>query len=193
MREMPRVDAYIGVGSNVEPEAHIVRALDILDRHVRIVAVSSFYRTEPIGPPGQPPFVNGVIRIITSILPRALKFDILRAVEAELGRVRPVANRYLPRPIDLDLLLYGGLVVREADLTLPDPDLRTRPFLVRAVLELEPALVLPDTGLPLRSVSVEDTSRPVDLPELTADLKARFSGHAAGFTRASGPGPRCRR
>ena len=69
----------------------------------------------------------------------------LRRIESELGRVRS-ADRYAPRTIDLDLLLYGDLVIDEPGLRIPDPDIRIRPFIAVPLLELEPGLVMPDTG-----------------------------------------------
>ena len=83
---------------------------------------------------------------------RTLKFGVLRVIENELGRVR-IADRYAARTVDLDLLLFGGEVVDEDGLVLPDPDLWRRPFLAAAVLELEPELVVPGTGRPLRELA----------------------------------------
>jgi 2-amino-4-hydroxy-6-hydroxymethyldihydropteridine diphosphokinase len=139
--------AYIGLGSNVSPQANIPRALELLSQAVRLSALSTFYRTAPVGPSGQPPFVNGVAQVRTDLPPRPLKFEVLRRIEAALGRRRG-PDKYAPRPIDLDVLLYGDLIVDEPDLVLPDPDLRTRPFLAAALLELAPAMVLPVAGSP---------------------------------------------
>ena len=157
--------AYVGLGSNLSPEANIPRALESLAKGVRLDALSTFRRTAPVGPAGQPPFVNGVARIRTDLAPRPFKFEVLRGIEARLGRRRG-ADKYAPRPIDLDLLLYGDLVVSEPDLVLPDPELRTRPFLAAALLELAPGLVLPVAGSP---------GEP--LAEFSQRLKERFIHH----------------
>lgn len=140
--------AYVGVGSNIEPERNIRRALDLLKQRVHVAACSTFYRTAPVDRPDQPPFLNGVWRIETPLTAYALKFDVLRPIEADLGRVRTV-DPYAARPIDLDVLLYGDVVVDEPDLRIPDPDIRTRSFLSVPLLELDPELVLPDTHEPL--------------------------------------------
>jgi len=142
---------FISVGSNIEPAGNILRAFDLLKEKFRIVAVSTFYRTEPIGKPEQASFVNGVWCIETAMDPRALKFEVLRAIETQLGRQRS-DDKYADRTIDLDILLYGDRVVDEPDLKIPDPDIRRRPFLLFALVELAAELVFPDTGEPLISV-----------------------------------------
>ncbi|MDD5628879.1 MAG: 2-amino-4-hydroxy-6-hydroxymethyldihydropteridine diphosphokinase [Elusimicrobia bacterium] len=154
--------AYISLGSNLSPEANIPKALELLAKKVRLHGLSTFYRTEPVGPAGQPLFVNGVAAVRTELAPRALKFQVLRGIEAELGRRRG-PDRYAPRPIDLDILIYGDLAVDEPDLVLPDPDLRTRPFLAAALRELAPGLAPPPAGSPGEA-----------LPELSRSLKERF-------------------
>jgi dihydroneopterin aldolase/2-amino-4-hydroxy-6-hydroxymethyldihydropteridine diphosphokinase len=147
--------AFVAVGSNIEPERHIPAAAELLAQHVRITGVSAFYRTPAVGRPEQPAFLNGVLRIETPIPPRTLKFDVLRAIETRLGRVR-TADPFAARCVDLDLALYGTQVIREPDLHIPDPDIRSRPFLAIPLRELEPDLVLPDTGQTLASIIQPD-------------------------------------
>lgn len=138
----------VAIGSNVEPEKNIADALGRLADRVEIVGLSNFYRTEPVGPPGQPPFVNGACAIRTALGPLDLKRTVLRHVEDAGGRIR-TADRYAPRTIDLDLLVYGPTVLNEADLELPDPEILDRPFLWLPLLELDPGLILPGTGVRL--------------------------------------------
>jgi 2-amino-4-hydroxy-6-hydroxymethyldihydropteridine diphosphokinase len=147
------VAAYIAVGSNIRPEENIPAALDRLRRAVRVTASSTFYRTAALDRPGDPDFLNGVWRIETELPACALKFDVLRRIEDALGRTRG-ADRYAPRTIDLDLLLHGEAVIAEPGLRIPDPDIRARVFLAVPLLELAPALVLPDTGESLASLPV---------------------------------------
>jgi 2-amino-4-hydroxy-6-hydroxymethyldihydropteridine diphosphokinase len=144
--------AYVAVGSNVEPLRNVPAAVRLLARHVDVAAASTFYRTEPVAPPGEAPaardeFVNGVLAIRTSLPPGPLKRDVLRAVEDELGRDRS-AGRYGPRTIDLDLVLFGRMVIDEPALTIPSRDL-DRPFVAIPLRELAPDLVLPHTRQPL--------------------------------------------
>jgi 2-amino-4-hydroxy-6-hydroxymethyldihydropteridine diphosphokinase len=126
--------AFVAVGSNIEREKNILAALGALQENVRVVASSTFYRTEPIGRSGQPRFINGVWRIDTGLPPLDVRRQVLRLVEARLGRLR-TQDKFGPRTIDLDLVLYNDVVVRQDDLTLPHPDI-ARPFVYSPVIEL---------------------------------------------------------
>jgi dihydroneopterin aldolase/2-amino-4-hydroxy-6-hydroxymethyldihydropteridine diphosphokinase len=170
----PMDDAFIAVGSNIEPERHIPAAFETLKQRVRITDVSTFYQTEPLGGRAQPPFLNGVWRVETAAPPRSLKFDVLRTVEQELGRVR-TDDKYAARVIDLDLILYGETVIEEPGLVLPDPDIQRRPFIAVPLLGLAPDLVLPDTGQQLADLVASMATRglePVDA--FTRDLRRRL-------------------
>jgi len=164
--------AYVGVGSNIEPERNVPEAQRRIALRVRLTGVSTFYRTAPVGAPGAPSFVNGVWRIETALGARALRSDVLRGIEEDLGR-RRTADRSAPRPIDLDVLLHGERVVEEDGLRLPDPDVWTRPFVAIPLWELAPELVLPGVGGRL-GVGVGGLSRVglEPLGELTGLLKA---------------------
>jgi len=153
MEQRKSIDAYIAVGSNIEPERHITQALDRLQEYAHIKGVSTFYRNAPIGRPEQSEFLNGIWQIETDIAPRRLKFGVLRRIEAELGRTR-TEDKYAARTIDLDIALYGSEVIEEDDLHIPDPDIRRRPFIAVPLLELAPSLILPNTGEPLSSLDI---------------------------------------
>ncbi|MDX9975535.1 MAG: 2-amino-4-hydroxy-6-hydroxymethyldihydropteridine diphosphokinase [FCB group bacterium] len=173
--EQGNVQVYVGLGSNVNPERNIPAALDRLSAATPLTGLSTFYRTVPIGRPGQPEFLNGVAEVSCPVPARAFKFEVLRGIETALGRVRTV-DRYAPRPIELDILLYGDAVIDEPGLRVPDEDLRQRPFLMAGLLELAPGLVLPDTGEPLARLA-EAVQLAVLEPdtEFTQQLKARFA------------------
>lgn len=142
------VGVFIGVGSNIEPEHNITDALARLSKHVDITGVSSFYKTAPLLRKNQNNYLNGVWQISTSITPKKFKFGVLRTIEKELHRNRK-SDKYAPRTIDLDLLLYGDTVIQEDDLTIPDPDIYKRSFIAFPLSELNPGLVIPDTKKPL--------------------------------------------
>ncbi len=142
------VGVYIGVGSNIEPESNIADALIRLSEHVGITGISSFYKTAPLLRENQGDYLNGVWQISTSIPPEGLKSGVLRRIEEELHRNRE-SDKYAPRTIDLDLLLYGDVVIQEDDLTIPDPDICKRSFIAFPLSELNPDLVMPDTKEPL--------------------------------------------
>ena len=140
------VRAYVGLGANLGAREDTIRhAVDLLDAHpeVDLVAVSTLRETEPWGPVEQPRFLNGAAAIETSLEPRAL-LGVLLDVERRLRRVRD--ERWGPRTIDLDLLLYGDAVVDEPGLTVPHPRLRERAFALEPLLELDPDLVVPGQG-----------------------------------------------
>ncbi len=136
---------YLGLGSNVGDSAsHLRAAVELLpSRGVEVDAVSSAYVTEPVGEVlDQPDFLNAAIRIRTELEPEAL-LDACKAVEAERGRSF-AAPRHSPRPLDVDLLLLGGLELRTERLTLPHPEVTSRRFVLAPLLELDPELALPD-------------------------------------------------
>ena len=162
--------AFIGVGSNINPEDNVRRALRLLARRVRLVAASTVYRTAAIGRPEQPPFYNCVVEIETAIPPVELKRQVLRGIEAELGRMR-ADDRYAPRTIDLDLIMYDDLVSR-GDPVLPDPDIERRPFLAAGIAELAPDLMLPGSGRPIAEIAAALPAPALHvLPEFTNLLR----------------------
>jgi 2-amino-4-hydroxy-6-hydroxymethyldihydropteridine diphosphokinase len=137
--------AYVGVGSNVHPHENIPRALAMLSEQARIEAISPFYGSAALARPGDPPFLNGVVRVVTALEARALKFDVLRGIEAALGRTR-TDDAYAPRTIDLDILLFDDAIIDEPGLRVPDPDLERRAFLARPLLDLDPGVRIPGAG-----------------------------------------------
>ena len=144
--------AFLSLGSNIEPEKNILEAVKLLSRHVKILKASTVYLTEPLLRKSQPNYYNCVIQIETDIEPHKLKSDVLRAIEKELGRKR-TEDKYASRTIDIDIILYGNQVVSTKELTLPDPDIRTRAFLAIPLAEIEPDLVLPIENKPIREVA----------------------------------------
>jgi 2-amino-4-hydroxy-6-hydroxymethyldihydropteridine diphosphokinase len=147
------VIAYVGLGSNLGArEATLreaVRLLGELDG-VEVRAVSSLRETDPVGKLDQPRFVNAALALETSLPAREL-LDRLLEVERALGRDRSVEERWGPRTIDLDLLLYGEETIDMPRLQVPHPRLAERAFVLEPLLELAPELRLPD-GRPLRDL-----------------------------------------
>ena len=188
---------FISIGSNIDPAENVRSALRLLAAQVRIVALSTVYRTAALGPPPagppearaapgapaepavrQPDFYNAVIECDTDLPPLQLKLHVLRPIEATLGR-RRTADKYAPRTIDLDILLYGDQIFKTAGLTVPDPEFVRRPFLALALCELAPELVLPGDGRRLREVAAGlSASGMQPLPDYTADLRREIAGGA---------------
>lgn len=139
------ITAFIGVGSNIDPENNITSALAELMNCVDVDGVSTFYWTKPLHGRKQDDYLNGVFRIATAIEPILLKTVILKDIENKLGRIRN-NDAYASRTIDLDLILYGGFVLESPVLRLPAPDIYSRPFIAIPLAELASGLVLPDSG-----------------------------------------------
>jgi 2-amino-4-hydroxy-6-hydroxymethyldihydropteridine diphosphokinase len=133
--------AYIGLGSNMGDKMAACRAaLDRLSRAGRVVRVSSFYCTEPVGYADQEPFLNSVAELETDLSPLAL-LAACHVIEEELGRNR--LFRWGPRTIDLDILLYGDQVVDTGELTIPHPLMAVRRFVLTPLCEIAPEVVHP--------------------------------------------------
>ena len=136
--------AWIGLGSNLEdPLAQVSTALQELRLlpDTTLAARSSLYRSDPVGPPGQPDYINAVAALDTRLEPEAL-LDALQAIEQMHQRVRKI--HWGPRTLDLDLLLYGDQVISTPRLTFPHSSMTERNFVLWPLAELEPELILPD-------------------------------------------------
>jgi 2-amino-4-hydroxy-6-hydroxymethyldihydropteridine diphosphokinase len=136
---------YLGLGSNIgDRYGHLADAIDRLEEKGLVVeAVSSAWETEPVGEIlDQPDFLNAAIRVRSDLDPEPM-LDLLKSVEAELGREtgRP---RHSPRVIDVDLLLMGDLEFESDRLRLPHRETTSRRFVLAPLLELDPDLTLPD-------------------------------------------------
>lgn len=138
---------YISMGSNLGDRVEMLRrGLDELDRlgDTQVVRLSSIYDTEPLGEVDQPRFLNAVVMIETELEPEVLLWNLL-LIERRLGRVR--TRRWGPRPLDLDILLYGDQVIDQPWLTVPHPLLHERAFVLVPLAELAPDLVHPELGI----------------------------------------------
>jgi len=136
--ELKPVIAYIGLGANLgDPRRQLQEALARLAavEEVEVLKVSAFYLNPPLGPPEQPWYVNAAAQVRTRLEPEEL-LRVLRRVEEDLGRVR--GERWGPRIIDLDLLLYDGVVMSGPDLTLPHPEMHRRAFVLIPLAEIAP-------------------------------------------------------
>ncbi len=135
----------MGLGSNLgDPAAQVKHAVEALGAvpATRLVACSRLYRSRPMGPQDQPDYVNAVARLVTTLSPHAL-LDALQQIESARGRVRG-PERWGPRTLDLDLLLYGEEVIGDARLTVPHAGLKERSFVLYPLFDIAPELILPD-------------------------------------------------
>ena len=138
------VNAWIGLGANLgDPQKAIQSALRLLvsKSGTSVTAVSSFYRTAPVGFDDQPDFLNGVARVKTS-LGSGVLLERLLEIEAEIGRIR-TSERFGPRVIDLDLLLFGDQIIDSDVLSVPHPRMQLRRFVLEPLAEIEGEMVFP--------------------------------------------------
>lgn len=148
----PAERCYIGLGANlVEPVAQLQAAVTALGQlpETRLVQVSRFYSSKPMGPQDQPDYVNAVAALDTRLTPLAL-LHALQQIELAHGRQRK-AERWGPRTLDLDILLFGMQQIDHPELTVPHYGMQLREFVLYPLAELAPDLILPD-GVALQSL-----------------------------------------
>jgi 2-amino-4-hydroxy-6-hydroxymethyldihydropteridine diphosphokinase len=156
--------AYIAIGSNLaSPLEQVNAAVQALGEipQSRIVAVSSFYRTPPLGPQDQPDYLNAAVVLETALSAETL-LDNTQRIELQQGRVRK-AERWGPRTLDLDIMLFGHETINTERLTVPHYDMKNRGFMLWPLFEVAPDLIFPD-GIPLRTI----------LDNLNAERPARW-------------------
>jgi len=144
--------AYIAIGSNLaSPLEQVNAAVQALGEIplTRIVAVSSFYRTPPLGPQDQPDYLNAAVVLETALNAETL-LDNTQRIELQQGRVRK-AERWGPRTLDLDIMLFGHETISTERLTVPHYDMKNRGFMLWPLFEVAPDLIFPD-GIPLMTI-----------------------------------------
>ena len=154
---MKRFTVYLGLGSNLgEREKLLNRAVSELKkvRETNVVWTSSIYETDPYGKTEQPKFLNAVLQVETTLLPPDL-FDETLKIEMIVGRMQ--SERWGPREIDIDILLYEGLVFENESVSVPHPELDKRKFVLVPLREIAPDCVHPVSGLTIEELSTECT------------------------------------
>lgn len=142
------IPAYIGLGSNLgDPAERVREAYNWLERapDTRAVVLSPLYHNPPMGPQDQPHYVNAVAGVLTRLMPEALLAE-LQAIESRMGRVRTPGDKWGPRVIDLDLLLYAAHAQDSPQLCLPHPGIVERNFVLFPLCDIAPGVVVPGHG-----------------------------------------------
>ena len=135
---------YLGLGSNVgDRKRNLIGALDRLASQLQVEAISSLYETDPVGPQDQQDFYNAVCRASTLLTPDELLAHV-KQVERNSGRIE--RERWGPREIDIDILLYGVQVVESPELHIPHPEMTKRAFVLVPLAELAADVHHPDGG-----------------------------------------------
>ena len=142
-----QVVTYIGVGSNLQnPQQQVTDALTLLDKIPDTVCTraSSLYRSRPMGPADQPDYINAVAELETTLSARIL-LQYLQGIETRQGRVRG-AERWGPRTLDLDIILYNQDIIKESDLVVPHSGIPERAFVLYPLQQLAPDIEIPGLG-----------------------------------------------
>lgn len=150
------VEAYVSLGSNIEFPLHQVKQaileIDALEQ-IQVLTQSSLYRTPPWGKLDQPDFVNAVVKIQTSLTAFKL-LEMLRDIEKKHARM--LLEKWGPRTLDCDLILFGQEIIEDPNLTVPHPRMKTRGFVLLPLVEIAPTLRLPSGEAILDLVSTCD-------------------------------------
>ncbi len=163
---MRSIAAYVGLGSNLDnPAQQVQSAVEALrrDQDMAVTACSRLYRNPPMGPQDQPEYVNAVVAMTTTLAARVL-LERLQAIESQLGRSRD-GQRWGPRIIDLDLLVYGEAIIDEAGLHVPHRGIAERAFVLVPLAEIAPNLDIPGRGAIAALLGAIDASAVVPLAE----------------------------
>ena len=143
---------YVGLGSNLgDRPSRLRKGIAGIDRlpRTRVVRRSSFYRSLPMGVIDQPLFLNAVVQIRTRLTPLDL-LEELQKIERRSGRIRKL--RWGPRTLDLDILVYGDIIMDREDLRIPHPGIPIRLFVLYPLLQIAPRLPIPEMGTPVSMV-----------------------------------------
>ncbi len=144
--------AWLALGSNIHPEENLARAVALLAERFPNLAVSSAWQSPPADGSDQPDYLNAAVRIRTGLTPEELLAGVIAPIEQQLGR-RRTADKFAPRTIDIDLVLYDERVGEYAGKRLPHPDILTRAHTALPLAELSPGVRHPATGEPLAAIA----------------------------------------
>ncbi len=150
-------EVALSLGSNVGDSFHtLISSLKDLNRFVDDMKVSSFYRTDPMEMKYQPDFINLAVSGRTSIYPEVF-LKKMNSVEKKYGRAREI--KYGPRTLDIDIILFGGEIVKTDNLIIPHPKFRRRLFVLEPLAEIAPHMQDPNDGMPMHEILKEARSR----------------------------------
>jgi 2-amino-4-hydroxy-6-hydroxymethyldihydropteridine diphosphokinase len=177
---MPNL-AFLSLGSNIKPEENLPRAVEKLAEWSKLVAVSPVWETLPLGiTDDQPHFLNAVTLVETDQSPETFKAEVIRRIEDDLGRVR-TADKFAPRPIDIDIMLFNNQVLDVDNRHIPDPEVLERPFVAIPLAQIAPDYRHPETGQTLRDIAGSFTVTEAEM-RLRPNLSRVLSGYVTENT-----------
>ncbi|NWF91232.1 MAG: 2-amino-4-hydroxy-6-hydroxymethyldihydropteridine diphosphokinase [Ignavibacteriaceae bacterium] len=174
--------AYLSLGSNINTEANLRAALELLAAQTRLVAVSSVWETRPVGLTEQPNFLNAAAIVETELTAEQLKREVLVAIEQRLGRVSQ-ADKNAPRPIDLDITLFNREIVELGNRHIPDPEIVERPFVAIPLAEIAPDYKHPELGQTLSEIARNFEAKSEEMylrPDVSQSLEQVKQNHHNG-------------
>ncbi|WWP01588.1 MAG: 2-amino-4-hydroxy-6-hydroxymethyldihydropteridine diphosphokinase [Candidatus Dasytiphilus stammeri] len=151
---------YLALGSNLNnPVKQVNMALDALSKihNSNLIKISNFYRTLPLGSLNQKDYLNAAVVMDTNLQPQEL-LEKLNQIELKQGRIRTI-NRWISRTIDIDIMLYGDLIINTNSLVIPHYAMKKRAFMLVPLIEIAPELILPDGISIIRILKTLDTSK----------------------------------
>jgi 2-amino-4-hydroxy-6-hydroxymethyldihydropteridine diphosphokinase len=144
------VMVYLGIGTNMgNRERNLDRCLDLLSQRMKMGRKSSIYDTEPQDNVNQPRFLNMVCQVFTRLAPEGL-LALAKGIESKMGRTGKTGE---PRPIDVDILLYGEAQINTPDLVIPHPKMKDRAFVMIPLSEIAPDLIFPGTDKTIKEMA----------------------------------------
>lgn len=163
---MNTISVYVGLGSNLsDPVRQVQTAFESMSQLAAVSAarLSPLYQSAAVGPAGQPDYINAAAHLVTSLPPIEL-LEALQTIEQKQMRVR--GERWGPRTIDLDILLYGTTAITTPRLSVPHPYLKQRSFVLAPLMDLDPALTLPDGTVVANLLAVVGSASIHQLPQI---------------------------
>lgn len=149
--------AYLSLGSNIQPEENLPAAIELLAARSKLLAVSPVWETRPVGRAGQPNYLNAAALVETGLTAQQFKGELLHHIEQSLGRVRG-PDKYGPRTIDIDLILFNREIFELDGRHIPSPELFERAFVAIPLAEIAPDYQHPETGQTLRQIAQQLTA-----------------------------------
>lgn len=144
--------AFLSLGSNIQPEDNLPKAVEMLSQVSKLVAVSPVWETLPLGTTDQPNFLNAATLVETEQPPETFRQKVIRRIEDNLGRVR-TRDKFGPRPIDIDIMFFNDQVLDIDNRHIPDREVLERPFVAIPLAEIAPDYRHPETGQTLRDIA----------------------------------------
>ncbi len=160
---------YLSLGSNIEPERNLAAAVQLLGEYGKFIAASTVFITAPFGTgEPQPDYLNAVVIVESGLAPADFKNEVIRPIEARLGRIRS-RDRYASRTIDIDILMVDKEILRVGRRRIPSPEILERSYVAIPLAEVAPDVVHPVEGRTLAEIAAgfeeELQIHPLDLTE----------------------------